>query len=272
MENFLNQLKESFEAIWIQIASSAPEILFVIVAIIIALLLIKFVVGLLRKALKAVKANKLDDKLNNIELFGDKKIKINVINVLTKTLKWLLYLVLVLVVADILKLNMVSEGIKSFLAYLPKLFAALTIFILGLFFANFVKKNLQSFFESMDLSGSKIISQIVFMILLIFISITALNQAEVDTEIITKNLTLILTAFLFAFALAFGLGAQKVIGDLLRTFYTRKTYEVGEKIKFNDTQGEIISINGITLTIKTNKGKLVVPIKDIVESQVEIQE
>lgn len=270
--NFVDKLKESLELVWIEVASSVPKILGALAAIIIALLVIKLLVSILRKTLKIIKVDKLDDKLNEIELFGDKKININVINILTKVLKWLLYLLLIFIITDILELTMVSEGIKNLLGYLPKLFTALAIFILGLLFANFVKKSLQSFFESMDLSGSKMISQIVFMLLLVFISITALNQADIDTEIITSNITMIIAAFLLAFSLAFGLGAQKVVGDLLRTFYARKTYEVGKTIKFSGTEGKIESIDGITLTIKTLKGKLVVPIKDIVESQVEMQD
>ena len=123
----------------------------------------------------------------------------------------------------------------------------------------------------MDLSGAKIISQVVFFIILIFVSITALNQAGIDTEIVTSNLTMILAAFLLAFALAFGFGAQKIVGDLLRTYYTRKTYEIGQKIEFNNIKGNVASIDGITVTIKTKEGKLIVPIKDIVESQVSIQ-
>ena len=270
--NVLNQLKESFESIWLQIASAAPKIFGAIIGIVIALIIIKVLVKLLKKGLTLVKANKLDDKLNQIELFGDKKINIKIIDVLTKVFKWLLYLLLLLVITDLLELNMVSDGLKNILAYLPKLFTAIIIFVVGLLFANFVKKSLQSFFESMDLSGSKIISQIVFTLILIFISITALNQADIDTEIITSNLTLIITGFLFAFALAFGLGSQKVMGDLLRTFYARKTYEVGQLIKLNGTQGKIETINGISITIKTEAGKIIVPIKDIVESQVEVQE
>ena len=270
--NFIDKLKASLEVVWLEVAISVPKILGAIAAIIIALLVIKLLVGILRKALKIIKVDKLDDKINQIELFGDKKININVIDILTKVLKWLLYVILIFIITDILELTMVSEGLKGLLGYLPKLFTALAIFVLGLLFANFVKKSLQSFFESMDLSGSKMISQVVFMLLLVFISITALNQAGVDTEIVTSNITMIIASFLLAFSLAFGLGAQKVVGDLLRTFYARKTYEVGTTIKFNGTEGEIESIDGITFTIKTAKGKLVVPIKDIVESQVEMQE
>ena len=83
---------------------------------------------------------------------------------------------------------------------------------------------------------------------------------------------MILAAFLLAFALAFGLGAQKVVGDLLRTFYARKTYEIGQIIEFNNIKGEVVAIDGISVTIKTAKGKFIVPIKDIVESQVRVQE
>ena len=120
--------------------------------------------------------------------------------------------------SDILGLQIISQEISNFLGYLPRLFAALIIFTVGLLLANLIKNGLKSLFESMELSGSKIISQLVFFILIIFISITALNQAGVNTEIITNNVTMILAAFLLAFALALGLGAQKVVGDLLRTF------------------------------------------------------
>ena len=75
-----------------------------------------------------------------------------------------------------------------------------------------------------------------------------------------------------AFALAFGFGAQKVVNDLLRTFYTRKIYEVGQIVEFSDVIGEVEAINSISVTLKTENGKLVVPIKDIVESQVRIRE
>ena len=269
---FIDQLKDSLEVVWVQVTFAAPRVLGAILAIILALLIIKILVGILRKTLKIIRADKLDDKLSQIELFGDKKVKIKVIDISAKVVKWMLYILLIFIITDISELNIVSEGLKSLLSYLPKLLTALAIFILGLLFANFIKKSIQSFFESMDLSGSKFISQIIFILILVFVSITALNQADVDTEIITSNITLIIGAFLFAFALAFGLGAQKVIGDLLKAFYARKIYEIGKIVKFKNIEGEIKSIDGIMLTIKTERGNLVVPINDIVESQVEMQE
>mgnify|MGYP000701749065 CR=1 FL=1 len=92
--------------------------------------------------------------------------------------------------------------------------------------------------------------------ILVFVSITALNQAGVNTEIITSNITMILAAFLLAFALAFGLGARNAIEKVLNTFYARKIYEVGQVIEFNDIRGEVEAINSISVTIKTKTGKI----------------
>lgn len=261
----------SLSAMTNQVATVIPNILGAIAVVIIGWLLTKLIVGIVRKALKLTKADKLDDKINEIEIFEGKKLNFNIIKITTKFVKWIMYIMLLIIVTDILNLTIVSEEIKNFLGYLPKLFSALIVFTIGLLLANFIKKAIKSFFESMDLSGSKIISQIVFFLLLTFISVTALNQAGVNTEIITSNITMILAAFLLAFALAFGFGAQKVVGDLIRTFYARKIYEIGQEVEFNNIKGEIEAVNNVSVTLKTEQGKLIVPIKDIVESQVKVQ-
>lgn len=267
-----NIAMESLSGMWLEIISIFPNIIGTIIVLVFGWLFTKLIVKIIKKALKLAKANNLDDAINDIEIVEGKKLNFDTIRVVSNFVKWVMYIILLIMALDIMNLTMISNQVSNLLGYLPQLFAALVIFTIGLILANLIKKGLKSFFESMDLSGAKIISQVVFFIILIFISITALNQAGIHTEIFTSNLTMILAAFLLAFALAFGLGAQKIIGDLLRTFYTRKTYEIGQKIEFNSIKGEVESINGITITIKTEKGKLIVPIKDIVESQVSIQD
>ena len=263
---------ESLTKVWFEISSIFPNIIGTLVVLIIGWLFAKLAVRIIKKVLTLAKADKLDETINEIEIIEGKKLSFNTIKIVSVFVKWLIYIMLLIMASDILGLQIISQEISNFLGYLPRLFAALIIFIVGLFLANLVKNGLKSLFESMEISGSKIISQIVFFILLIFISITALNQAGVNTEIITNNITMILASFLLAFALALGLGAQKVVGDLLRTFYARKTYEIGQIIEFNNITGEIIAIDGISVTIKTTKGKFVIPIKDVVESQVRVDE
>jgi len=263
---------ESLSKMLVEISAIFPNIIGTIATLVIGWLLTKVVVKIVSKALKLAQANRLDKVINDIEIIEGKSLNFDTVKIVSKFIKWVMYIMLVIMASDIMGLKMISEQIGELLAYLPKLITALAIFTLGLILANMVKKALKSLFESMDLSGAKIISQVVFFLILVFISITALNQAGVNTDIITSNLNMIIGAFLLAFALSLGFGSQKVVGDLLRAFYAKKNYEIGQRIKFNGIQGVIESIDGITVTLKTDKEKLVVPVKDIVESQVSVQD
>ncbi|MFS4469509.1 mechanosensitive ion channel family protein [Maribacter sp. 2210JD10-5] len=252
------------------IASALPGIFGAFVVLIFGWITIKITSFILKKIFRIIKLEKLSDKLNDAKLFGDSDIKIDVAAILTKFVKGILWLVFIIVAADVMNLKIISNEIANLLRYLPMLLTALIIFMVGLFLAKTIKNAVTTVFESMDLRGGKILGNVLFYIIVIFVGITALNQARIDTEIITSNFTIILGSFLLAFALALGLGSREVVGDLLRTFYSRKIYEVGDKIKFKKIEGTIEAIDNISMVIKTKSGKIIVPIKKVVENTVEI--
>ncbi len=269
---FKDVMMQSLTSMWLEITNVFPNIIGALVVFIIGWLITKLIVKIIKKVLKLAKVNKLDEKLNEIEIVEGKKLNFDTVKVVSNFVKWLMYIVLLITASDIMGLEIISTQISDLLGYLPKLFAALIVFILGLLFANFVKNGLKSLFESMDMSGGKMISQVVFFLLLTFISVTALNQAGIDTEIITNNINMIIAAFLLAFAIAFGLGARDVVGKLLKTFYARKTFEVGQNIVFNNETFTVESVENISVILKNSKGKLIVPIDDLVENQVQMQD
>lgn len=271
VEEWKSIVLQSLSSMWLEMTKIIPSIIGVFVILVVGWLFTKLLVKIIKKALKVAKVNKLDDILNDIEIVEGKKLSFDTIKIVSSFVKWVMYIMLIIMASDVLDLKIISEEIGHLFSYLPQLFASLVIFVLGLVFANFIKKGIRSFFESMDLSGAKIISQVVFFLILMFVGITALNQAGINTEIITQNLTLILGALLVAFSLAFGLGAKGMVSDLLRMFYVRKTYELGEKIEFKGEVYEIEVIENISVTLIRDNEKLIVPIKDIVETQIKIK-
>lgn len=254
------------------IAAALPGIFGAFVVLVFGWITIKIVTVILKKVMKLAKIDKLSDKVNEARLFGDSDVKIQISKVLLTFVKTLLWLVFIIVASDVMGLSIISEEIANLLRYLPVLLTALVIFMMGLYLAKIIKKAVTSVFESMDIGGGKIVGNLLFYLIIIFISITALNQAGIDTEIITSNFTIILGAFLFAMALALGLGSREVVGDLLRTFYSRKIYEVGDRIKVKKIEGTIEAIDNISVVVKTKTGKLVIPIKKVVENTVEVKE
>ena len=269
---FKDLAMQSLTTMWLEISKIFPNIIGALFIFLIGFFATKIIVKIINKVLTLAKVSKLDEKINEIEIIEGKELGFNTVKVVSGFVKWIMYIMLTLMILDILNLKSISLKIGELLDYLPKLFTALVIFMIGLLFANFVKKGLKSLFESMELSGGKMISQVVFFLLLTFISITALNQAGIDTEIITNNVNMIIAAFLLAFAIAFGLGAREVVGKIMNTFYVRKTYEIGQKIVFNNEIYTIDAVESISVILKNEKGRLVVPVKDIVENQVQMQD
>ena len=253
-----------------KIMTTIPNIIGAIIVLVLGWIITKIVVYLLKRVFKFAKIDLLSEKINDLKLFGKSEISIPITKAITVFVKWIMFLVFLIIAADIMNWTIVSQEIGNLLRYLPKLFSAIALFMIGIYIARFVKKAIQGFYESFDLAGSKIISSIVFYIIAIIISITALNQADIDTTVVTNNVTIILGAFLLAISIAFGLGSKEVVGDLLRTFYTRKNYELGDHIKLEGIEGTVEAIDNISMTLSTTKGKLILPIKDVVESKVEI--
>lgn len=271
MDSIGNLATESLKTIFQDIISALPGIIGAIIVVIVGWLIIKIISFILRKILKLAKIDKVSDRVNDARLFGDdSNIKIDISKILLGFVKWILWLTFIIVAADVMGLTVISEEISNLLHYLPILLSALVIFMIGMFAAQMIKKALIGVFDSMGVGGSKIISSIAYYMIVIFVLITALNQAGINTEIITSNITLIIGALLLAFALALGLGSREIVGNLLSTFYARKTYAVGDTIKTKKIEGTIEAIEGIFIIVKTKDAKLIVPIKDIVEDKVEI--
>lgn len=262
---------DSLSSMGKNIGAALPKIVGAIAILILGWLIIKIVLFILSKILKLAKMDALSERINEMDLLGNGKFKIDIIKITLGFVKWLLLLVFFIVAADILDWGIISTEIGNLLRYLPRLFTALVLFTIGLYLGSVVKNAIKKLFESFEFGGGKIISGLMFYVIVIFMSITALNQAGVDTTIITNNITLILGSFLLAFALGLGLGSREIVTDLLRSFYTRKNYAVGDKIVIGGDEGTIAAIENNSLTLVTKTGKFVIPIKDVVSQKVEIK-
>jgi len=175
------------------------------------------------------------------------------------------------VAADIMDWNIVSTEIGNLLRYLPKLFSGIILFIFGIYIATLIKKAISTLFGSMGLNGAKFIGTIIFYLVAVFFTISALNQVGVDTTIITNNVTMIMGAFLLALALGFGFGSREVINILLLTFYTRKKYAIGDLVEIDGLEGKIESLDNLSVTLQINDESVVLPIRELAYKRIKIK-
>jgi hypothetical protein len=259
------------EKFWNSVLDFLPKLVLAIGFVLVAWTVIVLVTYILSKLLKVTKLDDITTKLNEAKLFGKSDYTVVPSQIVLKFVKYLLILVFFVIGADILGLTMVSEGIGNFIGYLPILISALAIFVIGVYIASIIQNSIKESFKSMAISGANLIGNIVFYIIVIFVTITALNQAGINTEIITNNLTIILGSILIAITIAFGLGSKDIIARLLLSHYSRRNFEIGQHIKVDTVEGVIEQIDNICVTIKTKDGLVILPIKYFVDQKVEIK-
>lgn len=235
MENITDWTRitmESLLAMGQTLMVQIPKIIGAIIILLLGWLIAKLVYVAISKALKAMKFDKIAENINMAEIFAKANLKITPSQLVGKFVYWVILLLFFVIASDTLGWTVVSNSISDLISYLPKLFSAIVIFLIGLYIANFIRKALNSVFDTLSVESGRTISSIAFYIILIIISLTALNQAGVDTFAITSNINLIIGGVILAFAIAFGFGAKDILSNILSTFYSKNTFRVGQTIRF----------------------------------------
>jgi len=269
LEILKNSLIDSLYKLLDMVSGALPGIIAAIVVFIVFWLIAKLVRLVVRKVLKKIKVDDLTEKLEIDGLLASVGIK-KLSNFSGGLLYWLIILFGLIVSSEIIGIPAITNGVASIMGYLPKLAAAFIIFLIGLFLSEMIKKMVLSATSSIGLSGGKVIANIVYYIILIFISITALNQTGIDTSIITSNLTLIFGSMLVAFAISYGFASRDILTNVLSSFYGKDRFKVGMKIKIKDSVGEIVKIDSLAITLKTESNIKIIPVKTLITEEVEI--
>ncbi|MCH2199497.1 MAG: mechanosensitive ion channel [Flavobacteriales bacterium] len=268
----LDRIKEalfnSFASFGEGIADYVPIVISALVVLLVGWIISKLFAGLIHKGLKSIKFDTLIEKIGLDKMLSKLKKDLSGAYVLSRIFYWILMLLFITSAANVLGWQMLTDGIAAFMGYLPTLGISLIIFIIGVYVAELIKTMVYTAANSIGISGAKTIANIVYYLLFIFIAITALNQAGIDTDIITSNLTIILGSVLLAFALSYGIASRHIVTNMLSSFYSKGKFIEGQRIRMGEVEGTILTIDSVSVTIETADGNMVVPSKQLIEEQV----
>lgn len=274
MEKFTNWTEvvfSSFQAFGENFMSALPNVLGAIIIILLGWLVAKIIAVIFRKVLKVLKFDNLLTKLDKEKTVDESISKISPTKVTARFVFWILMLFFFVSATDTLGWTAVSQEINNLINFLPSVFIAIIIFIIGYYIAYIVKRALLATFETMKIDYANTLSNIVFYLIIIFIVITSLNQIGVDTTLFTSNITIILGAVVLTLAIAFGFSSKDFLVNIISSYYNKNNFSEGDKIKIGDTKGKILKIEKISIIIKTDKGKVVIPSKMLTTEKVEVE-
>lgn len=254
--------------------STLPSILGAIIIILIGWLVAKILSKITEKLLSVFKFDKRIIKLNKKDEVVDEELMKKAVpsKIISKFVYWVVFLLFFILASDVLGWSAVSEEVSKLMNFIPQLFIGLIIFVIGFYIALVVKNGIKSGLSAMGVEYGNLLANIIFYIILVTLSITALNQVGIDTTLISSNILILFIALLATVAISFGIASKDFLVNILSTHYAKTNLKIGQKIKTGNLEGEIESISKVQVVLKTKTGKVLIPTKTLVSEPVEIIE
>ena len=266
-EIFMNSLQTFGQ----KLMGALPGMLGAIFILLFGWLLARLISAGIIRLLKLVKFDKFSEKIKFTNFLSRANVSLSPSGLIGKFIYWILLLLVIISASDAMGWNALSNEISKLLNFLPNLLVAIIFFVVGIYIASFVRDVIRGTTNSLGISAGKLISTAVYYLLFIIVTLTALDQAGVDTSIITSNLLMILGAILAAAAISYGFASKDVLANILANFFSRRTFSVGQTIEIDGVMGEIISINNISVIIQNERNeKVVIPSHQLITNKVKI--
>ncbi len=248
-----------------------PNLLGGIIVLLIVLLLARLISGGLERLLRTISFDKFAERIHFTRFLQQANITVSPSFIIGRFIYWVFILLIISSAAETLNWTPVSFQIQRFLEYLPHFVTAVIILIIGWYFATAIRDFLRRSMGSLGISAGRVLSTAIYYLLIIMISLTALEQAHVDTRILSTNLLIIISAVMLAAAISYGYAARDVLSNILAGFFNKRTFQKGMTIEVEDVRGVIVEITNISVTLQINDTeRVVIPSQTLLNNKVKI--
>lgn len=253
-------------------AAVIPNLIGAFAIFIIGLIVSKVAARFIRRILVTIGADKLAERLNEIEIVYKSNIQLVPSLLLSKVIYYFLLFVFVVAATEILNMPVISQLMSEILNYIPVLISALAVFVVGLLISDFLKNMVKTACDSLGIPASGLISSVVFYFLFLNIAMIALSQARIDTEFIQDNLSIILAGVVLAFAIGYGFASRNIVANFLASFYNKGKVNVGDTIGIEGVKGKVLRMDNSSIVLAVDGREVLIPLSKIASEKVDVFE
>jgi small-conductance mechanosensitive channel len=257
LDLWTQSLKEAMAALWTKVAVFIPNLFVALILILLGFVVAKLLDTLLSKLLGKVGLDRLMAGTGLTKLIARAGIQVPVSALIGKIVYWFVLLVFLVSAAESLGLQRVSATLDVLALYLPKVFGAALVLVIGILLAQLVSGLVRSAADGVGLDYANGLARIAQGLVIILSISVAIGQLEVKTDLLNNVIAIVLISVGLAVALALGLGSRDIAAQILAGIYVRELYEVGQQLKVGDVEGQIEEIGTVKTTLLTDDGELV---------------
>jgi len=254
----------ALSSFWTKIASFLPNLIATIIVVAIGFYISKLVTKWIAKIIEKVGFDKLCDKLSMSKALKAVGITSSPSEIVGMVLHVFFTLIILVAAADMLGLDRFSTILDEFVLYLPKLFGALVITIIGLFIAGAGKTQVEKSLDNMGVEYSNAAGRVLQMLVLFITFSLVIGQLELETALLNTIFTVLIASLGIAMALALGLGTKNIANSVVSGIYAREQLSPGDEINFNDFVGNVVTVSTVNTLIENKDGEqLSIPNQDL---------
>lgn len=269
--DFLDQLKNGvFKEMLERFSAAIPQLTFALLVLFIGWLIARVIRKIFRRVLAGVGVDNLAERLNDIDLVQRSGMRIEISSVVAQMIYYILMLGFVIFATDLLGVPAITQMVRDVVDYLPALFSAFVLLLLGLFLADMVRGIVLTACQSMGLPSAKIISTAIFYFLFVTAAVSALSQAKINTGFMAMNISIIIGALALAFAIGYGLASRDLLSNYLAGGYNRNKIQIGDDVRIIGMRGKVINIDATSITLQTPGSEIIIPLSKLASEKVEI--
>ena len=198
-----------------QFATFLPRIVGAVVVLLVGLLVARIVRRLIVRALEAMRVSKAVEH-TPLELFlHNAEVGQKLEDIIGGVFYWLFLFVVLHTSVSVLGLTPLSELMGRILDYLPRVFSAILVFLLGVLLAGVVESVVKGGMRSLDSSSSRLFARAASYAVVIVASLAAIAELGIATQFISILFMGVVFALSLGAGLAFGLGGQDTVRKAL---------------------------------------------------------
>jgi len=178
----------------------------------IAAWIVKYIV---LKIANLLRVDRFCAKVGITETFGKVGIKEPPARLLSRIFYWLVVIIFVIIALYTLKIPAIEVLLEKFFLYLPDLFVAALLIIIGYILGNFLGRTALIASVNAGVKFSRLLSKGVKAIVVLLALVMALEQLGIGRGSVIVAFTILFGGFVFALSLSFGLGGKDIARQYL---------------------------------------------------------
>jgi len=221
-------ISDSFNKFLGKVLTFLPNLLAMITILIIGFLIAWIVKKLIFRFLKAIQFDKVSERWGLAEILSKGGVPYSPASLVSRFFYWVIVLITLIMGIDALDVPATQNFIAHFFDYLPHLFAAILILIVGYLIAIFLGQAALIGAVNAQMESARVLGRSVRWFIIILSLTMALYHLGIAEKVIIAAFSVIFGGIVLALAIAFGWGGRELAKDFLERLYKRKE-KGGEK-------------------------------------------